>query len=164
MLDWAKSLAIAGAFGLTIGIGGITAHAAPLGVTADRPTLTDTHVVRVHGYDYGHGYGYERPRSVYDRYLPLPYYSPNSESARRPYSSDHPYYHSPYRSPGYYAPRYYAPSYHSHYESDRSINRRLRVGNPHDVARCASMFRTYNPYKGTYITYDGEVRMCPFLD
>ena len=146
MLNWGKTLAVAGVMGLMVVVGGGAGNAAPLGTTADRPVTADSVVVPVHGY--------ARPRVHYDDYEPLPYYAPYPESYRRPNYSR---YHSPYHSP------YYAPPI-MHYESRSSINRRLRIGHPHDMARCASVFRSFSVYTGTYVTYDGEVRPCPFLD
>jgi hypothetical protein len=31
------------------------------------------------------------------------------------------------------------------------------------MARCAATFRSFNPSTGTYTTYGGETRMCPYL-
>lgn len=159
MLHWGKTLAVAGALGFAVLVGGATSQAAPLGVSADRPAQADTLVVPVHGY--------ARPRGRYEEYLPLPYYEPDAEVPRRSYSSRYyaPYHHRPHYGSYYgaYSRPYYAPPV-VYYETDRSINRRLRVGHPHDVARCLELFRSYNVYTGTYITYDGEVRTCPFID
>ncbi len=33
----------------------------------------------------------------------------------------------------------------------------------HDVRRCAYEFRSFDPVTGTYITYEGEERICPYL-
>ena len=32
-----------------------------------------------------------------------------------------------------------------------------------DVRRCAYEFRSFDPETGTYITYEGEERVCPYL-
>lgn len=32
-----------------------------------------------------------------------------------------------------------------------------------DVERCAAEFRSFDPRSGTYVTYGGEVRVCPYL-
>lgn len=32
-----------------------------------------------------------------------------------------------------------------------------------DVDRCAARFRSFDPRSGTYVTYSGEVRICPYL-
>ena len=32
-----------------------------------------------------------------------------------------------------------------------------------DMERCASTFRSFDPDTGTYVTYGGEVRVCPYL-
>lgn len=153
MLHWGKTLAVAGALGFTLVVGGTTAEAAPLGMTTDRPAQTDTLVVSVHGY--------ARPRGRYEEYEPLPYYPHNSELQRRHYQPRH---HSPHYRPYYgsHYGSYYGPPV-VYYESPRSINRRLRVGIP-TMWRDATLFQSYNVYTGTYITYDGEVRMCPFID
>ncbi len=29
--------------------------------------------------------------------------------------------------------------------------------------RCAATFRSFDPADGTYVTYDGETRTCPYL-
>jgi hypothetical protein len=31
------------------------------------------------------------------------------------------------------------------------------------MQRCAETFRSFDPPTGTYVTYDGETRLCPFL-
>ncbi len=33
----------------------------------------------------------------------------------------------------------------------------------HDMRRCAYEFRSFDPVTGTYITYEGEERICPYL-
>ena len=33
-----------------------------------------------------------------------------------------------------------------------------------DMARCAARFRSFNTETGTYVTYGGEVRVCPYLE
>lgn len=33
----------------------------------------------------------------------------------------------------------------------------------HDMRRCAYEFRSFDPETGTYITYEGEERVCPYL-
>jgi BA14K-like protein len=35
---------------------------------------------------------------------------------------------------------------------------------PSDFERCAAQFRSFNPRTGTYVTYAGDVRICPYLD
>lgn len=32
-----------------------------------------------------------------------------------------------------------------------------------DVERCAAEFRSFDPRSGTYVTYGGETRVCPYL-
>lgn len=32
------------------------------------------------------------------------------------------------------------------------------------MQRCADTFRSFNPDTGTYVTYQGETRVCPYLD
>jgi hypothetical protein len=55
-----------------------------------------------------------------------------------------PYYYAPY-----YVPYYAAPPPAGYYGGA--------------VARCAAQFRSFNPRTGTYTTYGGEVRLCPYL-
>jgi hypothetical protein len=33
----------------------------------------------------------------------------------------------------------------------------------YDIRRCAYEFRSFDPVTGTYITYEGEERICPYL-
>lgn len=33
-----------------------------------------------------------------------------------------------------------------------------------DYERCAATFRSFNPSTGTYVTYGGEERVCPYLN
>jgi hypothetical protein len=33
-----------------------------------------------------------------------------------------------------------------------------------DYERCAAAFRSFNPRTGTYVTYGGDVRVCPYLE
>jgi len=33
----------------------------------------------------------------------------------------------------------------------------------HDIRRCAHEFRSFDPVTGTYISYEGEERICPYL-
>jgi hypothetical protein len=41
----------------------------------------------------------------------------------------------------------------------------IREGRATDwaMARCARQFRSFDPETGTYVTYGGEVRVCPYL-
>jgi hypothetical protein len=32
------------------------------------------------------------------------------------------------------------------------------------MQRCADAFRSFNPATGTYVTYDGETRVCPYIE
>ena len=32
------------------------------------------------------------------------------------------------------------------------------------MQRCADTFRSFDPSTGSYVTYDGETRTCPYLD
>ena len=154
MSNWGKALAVAGVMAVTAIVGGGAGNAAPLGATIDRPATAGSLVEPVHGYS--------RPRVLYDNYEQLPQHVPYPGTYRRSYHSrDHSGYYAPYYAPHYGT--YYAPPV-VHYESRSSVNRRLRIGHPHDMARCASVFRSFNPYTGMYVTYDGEVRPCPFID
>lgn len=38
------------------------------------------------------------------------------------------------------------------------------VMNETGMARCAASFRSFDPSSGTYVSYDGETRPCPYLD
>ncbi len=40
--------------------------------------------------------------------------------------------------------------------------RERRAGDD-DMRRCAYEFRSFDPVTGTYITYEGEERVCPYL-
>jgi hypothetical protein len=40
--------------------------------------------------------------------------------------------------------------------------RERRAGDD-DMRRCAYEFRSFDPVTGTYITYEGEERICPYL-
>ena len=40
--------------------------------------------------------------------------------------------------------------------------RERRAGDD-DLRRCAYEFRSFDPVTGTYITYEGEERVCPYL-
>jgi len=78
---------------------------------------------------------------------------------RRPY-----YGYRPYRPYYGYRPRYYAPPPPVYYETRPYVVRPApRRWHPDDVARCASQFRSFNVHTGTYITYGGEERLCPYL-
>lgn len=85
----------------------------------------------------------------------------------RPYR---PYYgHRPYYG---YGPRYY-------YDDEPVVTYRstepyvvrpapppvphAQSGDPDAIAKCASRFRSFNANTGTYVTHDGEQRLCPYL-
>jgi hypothetical protein len=93
----------------------------------------------------------------------------------RPYY--HPYhgrhyraYPRPYYGPGYVyrpAPYYYPPPV-TYYQTQPYVVRPVVPpveygGDPDALARCASRFKSFNANTGTYITYDGEERRCPYL-
>lgn len=88
-----------------------------------------------------------------------------------------------YGRPRYYRPHYYRPYYGYRYYDDPPpttyyetrpyvVERappppppppRIVGRDPDAVARCASRFRSFNVNTGTYITLDGEERLCPYL-
>lgn len=80
-------------------------------------------------------------------------------------------YHRRYRPFPYYGYgyRYYdAPPPATYYETrpyvvERPPPPRAYSGDPDAVARCASRFRSFNVYTGTYVTLEGEERLCPYL-
>ena len=79
-----------------------------------------------------------------------------------------PYYrpYRPYYRPYYGYRRYYDGSPPvTYYESRPYVARPAPrpYGDPDGIARCASQFRSFNANTGTYITYEGEERLCPYL-
>ncbi len=38
------------------------------------------------------------------------------------------------------------------------------VVNPAGMQRCADTFQSFDPGTGTYVTYQGETRVCPYLE
>lgn len=56
-----------------------------------------------------------------------------------------------YGHPGYYGPGYYGPAY---------VVAPPYVGGG-AVAYCAQRYRSYDPYSGTYLGYDGYRHPCP---
>ncbi len=40
----------------------------------------------------------------------------------------------------------------------------VRVVYRSGMQRCADTFRSFNPNTGTYVTYQGEIRICPYLE
>lgn len=80
----------------------------------------------------------------------------------------------PYRGYGYrygprygrgwgYGPRRYYGGYPYYAPRPYVVTPRYRRWDRDDVARCASRFRSFNASSGTYTTYDGETRLCPYL-
>lgn len=79
-----------------------------------------------------------------------------------------PYYrpYRPYYRPYYGYRRYYdSPPPVTYYETRPYVARPAPApyGDPDAIARCASQFRSFNANTGTYITYEGEERLCPYL-
>jgi hypothetical protein len=111
--------------------------AAPTGVP--RPADTTASIVEP---TQGIYFGYGRPYRPYYGYRPY-----------RPYYGYRPYYYAPPPPPPpvYYETRPYV------------VRPAPRRWHPDDVARCASQFRSFNVHTGTYITYGGEERLCPYL-
>ena len=65
---------------------------------------------------------------------------------------------------GYARPYYDAPPPVTYYETRPYVARPAGPSYDDDaVARCASRFRSFNPRSGTYVTYEGEERLCPYL-
>ena len=94
-------------------------------------------VIRTQGIYFGYGRGY---RGYGGYYGPGPYYG------------------------GYYRPHYYAPPPVTYYETRPYESRPPERAYGDDaVARCASRFKSFDPRTGTYVTYDGEERLCPYL-
>jgi hypothetical protein len=110
--------------------------ASPLPGLSNRPVDAVPLVTPVQGFYFGYGYG-------------RPYYRP---------------YYGPYYGP-YYRPYYDAPPPPppvAYYESRPYVA--VPPPGDHDaIARCASRFRSFNAHTGTYITYEGEERLCPYL-
>jgi hypothetical protein len=51
-------------------------------------------------------------------------------------------------------------------ETRRVVTRRTTIidGDGDDAeARCSAQFRSFDPRSGTYIGYDGETHVCPYL-
>ncbi len=38
------------------------------------------------------------------------------------------------------------------------------VVNPGGMQQCVDTFQSFNPSTGTYVTYQGETRICPYLE
>ncbi len=119
----------------------IPAAAAPLSGVAQLNVDRSSAVTRTQGIYFGYGRGY---RGYGGYYGPGPYYG------------------------GYVRPYYYAPPPPpplppvTYYETRPYASREGGYGDD-AVARCASRFRSFNPRTGTYVTYDGEERLCPYL-
>jgi hypothetical protein len=97
-------------------------------------SATDVTAVQYRGRGYGRGYGY------------------------RPYRYGYGY--RPYYGYGYGLPL--AAGIATTVVVAESV--RENRARPSDYERCAAQFRSFNPRTGTYTTYAGEVRICPYLD
>jgi BA14K-like protein len=90
---------------------------------------------RRHGHGHGHGRGYARGRG----------WGYGAAFGTGLIIGAAPYYYAPrpyyYSEPYYYARPYYPPS--------------------DAVAYCMQRFRSYDPYSGTYLGYDGFRHPCP---
>lgn len=79
----------------------------------------------------------------------------------------HHYGYRPFRPYRPYVGFYYGyrplPPPVTYYETRPYVVRRGAAWLPDDVARCASRFRSFNVRTGTYITYEGVERLCPYL-
>ena len=40
----------------------------------------------------------------------------------------------------------------------------ITLANRDGMQRCAETFRSFDPQTGTYVTYQGETRFCPYLE
>ena len=40
----------------------------------------------------------------------------------------------------------------------------ITLANRDSMQRCADTFRSFNPQTGTYVTFQGETRFCPYLE
>ena len=85
----------------------------------------------------------------------------------RPYPYHRPYgYYGPYYRPYYYEPPPPPPvTYHQTqpYVVRPAPGPSAYGGDPDALAKCASRFRSFNAHTGTYTTYEGEQRLCPYL-
>ena len=85
----------------------------------------------------------------------------------RPYRGYGGYYGPGPSYGGYYRPYYPPPPPPVTYYESRPYAARppesRHGGDPDAVARCASRFKSFNVHTGTYVTYDGEERLCPYL-
>jgi hypothetical protein len=83
----------------------------------------------------------------------------------RPYRPYRRYYDAPYYRPYYrpYAYRYYEPAPRYYSSRPYVVEEPRRYEDPDALARCASQFRSFNAHTGTYTTYEGETRLCPYL-
>ena len=66
-------------------------------------------------------------------------------------ATQQPYGYYGYPGPGYYGPGYYGPAY---------VVAPPYVGGG-AAAYCAQRYRSYDPYSGTYLGYDGYRHPCP---
>ncbi len=97
------------------------------------------------------GFSYGRPyRGYYGRHSYRPRYG---------YSYGYRY-PGPYRYRSYY---YGAPRDTVYYTRPRVVERARPSYDADAVARCASRFRSFRVDTGTYVTYGGEERLCPYL-
>lgn len=73
---------------------------------------------------------------------------------------DHHRYYRPYTVRRYY---YGPPSTYTYYTRPYVVRRAAPYYDADAVARCASRFKSFNVHTGTYITYGGKERLCPYL-
>jgi hypothetical protein len=71
----------------------------------------------------------------------------------------------PYWGYGGYGYPYWDDYYYGDYYYDDYYPAATTVVSVGDdaVARCAARFRSFNPRTGTYVTYGGETKLCPYL-
>lgn len=67
------------------------------------------------------------------------------------------YYDRGYYNRGYYRSSYYSRPYRTYYRGGSYYAPRWAK------RKCARRFKSFDWYSGTYVTYSGRVRLCPYL-
>jgi len=49
-------------------------------------------------------------------------------------------------------------------DDDEDDDEEVTLANRDGMQRCADTFRSFDPRTGTYVTYQGETRFCPYLE
>ena len=123
---------------LGIVAGSPIAAASPIAALTAAAPIASTAIAAPVQYRRGYGY-YGRPSYAYRPYGYRPYY--------RPYA--------------YGALPYVAGAVGTVIIAEAIRENRAR---PTDFERCAASFRSFDPRSGTYVTYGGETRICPYLE